>query len=94
MRSSAAQTDLDPAVEGELAVEVQHCPLRSRTGSEGSALSTAIVSWQLRSGKEDEEEEKEEEGKRACIQSNNPHLASGKQTINSVYYANNVYIAQ
>ena len=36
-------------------------------------LSTAIVSWQLRSSKEDEEEE--EEGKTAVRKSQNPRLA-------------------
>ena len=30
-------------------------------GSEGPALSTAIASWQLRSGKKDEEEQEEKE---------------------------------
>ena len=31
------------------------------SGSEGPALSTVIASWQLRSGKQDEEEQEEEE---------------------------------
>ena len=79
LRSSTAQTDR------ELAMEVQHCPLRSWTSSsEGLALSIAIVSWQLRSGKEDQEEEKEEEDDDEEEGVNTAFPKSGGETTESI----------
>ena len=81
----------EPHCDQELANEIRRGSLRSRAGRWIPARPTAIKSWQMRSGEEEEgggRTRKDEEGRgrrtsarsRASdIKSNNPHLAGGEK---------------